>query len=96
MKNIIVSTLLLAIWLISCTTNSNKLQIDAQPDDVSKSQETKWDRSFGGADKSYDSDLLQLREKIAPRFQTMEFTDKLTGKTMTYNLFAWLAALIRA
>jgi predicted peptidase len=54
---------------------------------VSKQQQSTWDRSYGGADKSYDTKLLQMRELIAPRFQTMKFDDKVTGKTMTYNLY---------
>lgn len=52
-----------------------------------KDNQAVWDRSFGGADKSYDTELLTLRDKIAPKFQTLEFEDSLTGKTMIYNLF---------
>ncbi len=50
-------------------------------------QQSTWDRTYGGADKSYDSELLRLREAIAPRFQTLQFADKVTGKTMVYNLY---------
>ena len=46
-----------------------------------------WDKAYGGADKSYDTNLLKLRDEIAPKFQTLEFPDSVTGKTMTYNLF---------
>ena len=46
-----------------------------------------WDTSYGGADKSYDTELLRLRELLAPRFQTLAFEDEATGKTMEYNLF---------
>jgi uncharacterized protein len=54
---------------------------------VSKQQQKTWNRSYGGADKSYDTTLLQMRELIAPRFQILKFDDKVTGKTMTYNLY---------
>ena len=47
----------------------------------------KWDSSYGGADKSYDTNLLQLREKVVPRFQQLEFHDETAGRTMAYNLF---------
>lgn len=50
-------------------------------------QTTTWDKSFGGVDKAYDTELLQLREEIAPQFKTLEFKDSITGKTMMYNLF---------
>ncbi len=50
-------------------------------------QQSSWDKSYGGVDKSYDTNLLELREKIAPLFQTMEFKDESTGITMIYNLF---------
>ena len=46
-----------------------------------------WDTSYGGADKSFDTELLRLREIMAPQFQTLEFYDEITGRTMTYNLF---------
>ena len=32
-----------------------------------------WDTSYGGADKSFDTELLRLREIMAPQFQTLEF-----------------------
>ncbi len=46
-----------------------------------------WNKAYGGADKSYDSQLLSLREQIAPKFQQFEFKDKETGKTLAYNLY---------
>ena len=48
---------------------------------------TVWDKQYGGVDKSYDQNLLSLREQIAPRFQQLEFKDSVTGKTMAYNLY---------
>ena len=50
-------------------------------------EQSTWGKSYGGADKSYDSELLRLREEIAPRFQTLDFADKVTGRTMAYNLY---------
>lgn len=46
-----------------------------------------WTSDYGGADKSYDSKLLLLREEIAPRFNVFSHVDKQTGITMEYNLF---------
>lgn len=43
--------------------------------------------NFGGPDKSYDTTLLQLREKVAPEFKKFEFRDPETGRKMSYNLF---------
>lgn len=50
-------------------------------------QKAVWDKQYGGADKSYDQNLLSLREQIAPRFRQLEFKDSVTGKTMAYNLY---------
>ena len=41
-------------------------------------QNTAWDKQYGGADKSYDSRLLALREQIAPRFEVLTFKDPKT------------------
>ena len=46
-----------------------------------------WTGEYGGADKSYDSRLLALREEIAPKFQQLTFEDEETSRTMHYNLF---------
>lgn len=35
--------------------------------------------TYGGANKEYDTRLLTMREEIAPRFQTLTFTDAETG-----------------
>lgn len=71
--------------LATCTTApaTIALQKEAEP----APQPSTWDRSYGGADKSYDTELLRLREEIAPRFQTLEFADQVSGKTMVYNLY---------
>lgn len=45
-----------------------------------------WDLQYGGADKSYDSNLLKMRDEIAPKFQTFDYTDK-NGVKMEYNLY---------
>jgi predicted peptidase len=81
-------TAVLAIVLTACTINVGTTDtVSRQNDTVTTRQKSNWDRSYGGADKSYDTELLQLRELIAPRFQTLKFDDKVTGKTMTYNLY---------
>ncbi|MEH0665046.1 pyrroline-5-carboxylate reductase [Vibrio scophthalmi] len=46
-----------------------------------------WDDAYGGVDKSYDTQLLELREEMAPKFETREFVDPVSGRVMTYNLF---------
>ncbi len=70
---------------ISCKSQNNTNR--NEKDSVSTEQTVIWDDSFGGADKAYDTELLELREKIAPKFQTFEFKDSITGRTMVYNLF---------
>lgn len=57
------------------------------PAEPAAAQKAVWDKQYGGADKSYDQNLLSLREQIAPRFQQLEFKDSVTGKTMAYNLY---------
>ncbi len=84
MKNFICVSLILSL-IISCNsvskTNSNP------SDNSTKTTSTTWDNSYGGVDKSYDTELLKLRDEFAPKFKTLEFKDATTGKTMTYNLF---------
>lgn len=46
-----------------------------------------WTGQYGGADKSYDTKLLALREEVAPRFSVFTYVDKETGITMEYNLY---------
>jgi predicted peptidase len=53
----------------------------------SNARRASWSTAYGGADKSYDMELLQLRELISPRFKTLRFEDEVTGKTMLYNLY---------
>jgi predicted peptidase len=38
-------------------------------------------------DKSYDANLLALREIMTPKFQERRFADPVTGKILTYNIF---------
>jgi len=84
MKSVIVSIVTLAT-LLSCQSNAKR----EASTEVNKSVEqiTVWDKSYGGADKSYDSELLRLREELAPKFEKLEFTDEVTGRTMKYNLY---------
>lgn len=46
-----------------------------------------WDNVYGGADKSYDSQLLALRAQIAPTFTQKRFVDPVTRRSMEYNLY---------
>lgn len=84
MKN----TIFLGILLMAtaCTT-IKKSTSTVQTEAKQEKPVSQWDGRYGGADKSYDTELLTLREQIAPKFQTLEFKDEVTGKTMTYNLF---------
>lgn len=80
--SICILLIMLSLWV---TTNITG-QTSSKDNKTVKKQAT-WDNSYGGADKSYDTELLKLREEIAPRFKTLEFKDSITGRTMTYNLF---------
>jgi len=84
MKTILVLCVIFAA-MISCqsgnTSNTNTVN------NVASEQPAVWDNSYGGADKAYDTGLLKLREAMAPKFETFEFKDGVTGRTMTYNLF---------
>jgi len=69
------------MFLSSCEAQNQR--INSETSEIKST----WDNSYGGVDKSYDTELLKLRDEIAPKFQTFEFLDSLTGKTMSYNLF---------
>ena len=77
---IIAASLLLAAC--NATQNATETAMTAQ-----NTQNSAWDKQYGGADKSYDSRLLALREQIAPRFEVLTFKDPKTGKEMQYNLY---------
>lgn len=68
--------------LTACTTANTTTQVAE-----SAAQNPAWNTQYGGADKSYDKNLIALREQIAPRFKQLEFVDPVTGKTMAYNLY---------
>ncbi len=88
MKKIIGLIAISAFVVTACSTNTGTNgNVSNQPEAVPTAAQAVWDKSYGGADKSYDTELLRLRELIAPKFQTLKFDDKVTGKTMTYNLF---------
>ncbi len=84
MNNLIGLSLVFAL-IVSCKTDSKKVESLSKK---TTSEQTKtWDNSYGGVNKSYDKELLELRDEIASRFQTLDFKDSVTGKTMIYNLF---------
>ncbi len=72
-----------ALAISGCSTFKKNVQ-ETQPVMPATSV---WTGEYGGADKSYDTKLLTLREEIAPKFQTLKFNDEITGRNMTYNLF---------
>lgn len=76
-----------AFIIIACNATSKKADTTSQDTPQTDSTTTVWDKQYGGVDKSYDTQLLSLREKIAPRFQVFEFTDPKTGTKITYNLY---------
>lgn len=89
MNKLLGLTLSIAI-LASCQpqnkTNTSSGQTSSTNADTTLKKAV-WDDSYGGADKAYDTELLKLREEIAPKFQTLEFNDPVTGRKMMYNLF---------
>lgn len=80
---------IMAMGIISC--NSVKPTTESQEKTAIQTQKNTenpaWDAQYGGADKSYDSELLAKREELASKFQVFEFTDKKTGVKIPYNLF---------
>ena len=70
---VIAASLLLA----ACTATQNTAENSPA---AQSAQNPAWDKQYGGADKSYDSRLLALREQIAPRFEVLTFKDPQTGK----------------
>jgi predicted peptidase len=77
--------LVLFVATMACVTNGRSTPMLSLS--TVEEQRGEWDKSYGGADKSYDAELLGLRNLIAPRFQTFAFDDSVTGKTMIYNLY---------
>ncbi|WP_246830467.1 hypothetical protein [Neisseria sp. HMSC077D05] len=77
---VIAACLLLAACTATQNTAENSPAAQSTPNPA-------WDKQYGGADKSYDSRLLALREQIAPRFEVLTFKDPQTGKEMQYNLY---------
>lgn len=82
MKKIFTFTLAASL-ILACACTKNRSQSDT-PAPATSNQ---WTGEYGGADKSYDSQLLQLRDEIAPLFHQFEFKDQQTGRTMAYNLY---------
>lgn len=74
------------ILLVSCQSHNKTTTTITQNSPVDTISAV-WDESYGGANKSYDTELLKLREEIAPKFQILVFKDNETGREMTYNLF---------
>ena len=73
-----------ALLLAACTATQNAAETAPT---AQSTQNPAWDKQYGGADKSYDSRLLALREQIEPRFDVLTFKDPQTGKEMQYNLY---------
>lgn len=87
MKNLIYMTVVL-LYLIACKSTTAQKETKTQQNDVAVTEKKNgWDSSYGGVDKSYDNELLVMRDLIAPRFQTLTFNDQVTGKAMIYKLF---------
>ena len=84
MKKVLVLSVMLTA-MISC--QSGNTSNNSTNKNVASVLPAVWDDSYGGADKAYDTELLKMREAIAPKFQTFEFKDSVTGRTMIYNLF---------
>ncbi|MZI94229.1 pyrroline-5-carboxylate reductase [Vibrio sp. CAIM 722] len=86
MKKILLYIVIIsALAGCSISNNSESKQASSIKNNINVS--SNWDSSYGGVNKSYDTNLLKMREEIAPRFQTLTFADSKTGKSMTYNLY---------
>lgn len=72
--------------LSACKTPGSTTTQTTDKATVEQTNQT-WDKSYGGAEKAYDTQLLTIREKTAPKFLALEFKDTITGRTMSYNLF---------
>ena len=70
--------------LMACASSPEQPKPAASTPTASTS---KWDDSYGGVYKSYDTNLLKLRSEIAPRFQQLTYQDSVTGRSMAYNLY---------
>lgn len=81
MSRMLFLSMIMAVFMLACASDNSRRELETVP------RKGAWDRSYGGVDKSYDTELLKLRELIAPRFRTNQFDDDVTGKTMTYNLY---------
>ncbi|AHG82787.1 hypothetical protein F542_20780 [Bibersteinia trehalosi USDA-ARS-USMARC-188] len=79
MKKLIFTTAFLA-FLTACQAPASQSAGQAQGENPA------WDSQYGGADKSYDTELLAQREELASRFQVFEYTDK-NGVKISYNLY---------
>lgn len=89
MMNKIFLTVAILAGLTACQMPVSQKQT-TQPQQTQSTNHTQnpaWDTQYGGADKSYDTNLLILREKIASTFQVFEYKDAKTGVSMKYNLF---------
>lgn len=80
MNRFITLTAAAVLGLTACTATQTSVG-------AKSAQQSTWGNAYGGADKSYDTQLLTLREEVAPKFKTLVFTDKATGNTLTYDLF---------
>lgn len=88
MKGRIIALLILILALASACNRerAHAPEMDTQAAS-SPAGPARWDTSYGGADKSYDTELLKLRDAIAPKFQVLSFQDAATGRSMDYNLY---------
>lgn len=73
-KSFIIIPLLVALTACQAPASQNRTAV--------------WDRNlYGGADKSYDTELLAQREILAAKFTQLEFKAPKTGHTLSYNLY---------
>jgi len=79
-------SIFLIVIIFSCKSQDKKKETN-QGSTSPAVKQTGWNNSYGGADKTYDTVLLKMRDQVAPTFQTFAFKDQATGRTMTYHLF---------
>lgn len=84
---VLTLTTALALSLTACQSfNTGNTDMALRPLPTIDPATSTWGNQYGGADKSYDSNLLKLRDEIAPKFKVFDYVDN-NGVKISYNLY---------